>query len=79
MVAIVQQMREFFNMKHALARNVIERCFGLLKIQWDILRSPSCYPIKAQCCIIIDYCLNHNLIRRELLGVYPIEDEPNTE
>ncbi|MFQ6658475.1 hypothetical protein Gotur_027729, partial [Gossypium turneri] len=36
--------REFFNMKHALARNVIEKCFGLLKLRWGILRSPSFYP-----------------------------------
>ena len=36
---------EFFNMKHSSARNVIERCFGLLKLRWAILRSPSFYPI----------------------------------
>ncbi|PPD66945.1 hypothetical protein GOBAR_DD36176 [Gossypium barbadense] len=36
--------QEFFNMKHALTRNVIERCFGLLKLRWEILRSPSFYP-----------------------------------
>ncbi|XP_019190791.1 PREDICTED: uncharacterized protein LOC109185266 [Ipomoea nil] len=36
--------QEFFNMKHAAARNVIERCFGLLKMRWAILRSPSFYP-----------------------------------
>ncbi|MFQ6650496.1 hypothetical protein Gotur_022410, partial [Gossypium turneri] len=35
---------EFFSMKHASARNVIERCFGLLKLRWGILRSPSFYP-----------------------------------
>ncbi|PPD67499.1 hypothetical protein GOBAR_DD35629 [Gossypium barbadense] len=37
--------QEFFNMKHASAHNVIERCFGLLKLRWGILRSPSFYPI----------------------------------
>ncbi|PPD94163.1 hypothetical protein GOBAR_DD08806 [Gossypium barbadense] len=37
--------QEFFNMKHASARNVIERCFGLLKVRWGILRSPSFYPV----------------------------------
>ncbi|PPD99956.1 hypothetical protein GOBAR_DD03004 [Gossypium barbadense] len=37
--------QEFFNMKHASARNVIERCFGLLKLRWGILRSPSFYPL----------------------------------
>ncbi|MFQ6664367.1 hypothetical protein Gotur_031510 [Gossypium turneri] len=26
-------LKEFFNMKHASARNVIERCFGLLKLR----------------------------------------------
>ncbi|PPE02884.1 hypothetical protein GOBAR_DD00091 [Gossypium barbadense] len=36
---------EFFNMKHASARNVIERFFRLLKLRWGILRSPSFYPI----------------------------------
>ncbi|KAK3198785.1 hypothetical protein Dsin_022200 [Dipteronia sinensis] len=39
---------EYFNMKHASARNVIERCFGLLKKRWAILQSPSFYPIKTQ-------------------------------
>ncbi|PPD66321.1 hypothetical protein GOBAR_DD36800 [Gossypium barbadense] len=38
-------LQEFFNMKHASARNVIERFFGLLKLRWGILRSPSFYPI----------------------------------
>ncbi|GAV81609.1 LOW QUALITY PROTEIN: DDE_4 domain-containing protein, partial [Cephalotus follicularis] len=38
--------KEFFNMKHSSAGNVIERCFGLLKLRWAILRSPSFYSIK---------------------------------
>ncbi|PPD79862.1 hypothetical protein GOBAR_DD23202 [Gossypium barbadense] len=36
---------EFFNMKHVSACNVIERCFGLLKLRWGILRSSSFYPL----------------------------------
>ncbi|XP_028101874.1 uncharacterized protein LOC114301155 [Camellia sinensis] len=36
-----------FNMKHSAARNVIEKCFGLLKIRWAILRTASYYPIKT--------------------------------
>ncbi|KAL0405681.1 UNVERIFIED_CONTAM: hypothetical protein Slati_3882000 [Sesamum latifolium] len=40
-----QNHQEFFNMKHASARNVIERTFGLLKARWTILRSPSFYDI----------------------------------
>ncbi|KAK2656384.1 hypothetical protein Ddye_009436 [Dipteronia dyeriana] len=29
-----QNMKEYFNMKYTSARNVIERCFGLLKMRW---------------------------------------------
>ncbi|KAK6780615.1 hypothetical protein RDI58_022799 [Solanum bulbocastanum] len=36
-----QCREELFNMKHARARNAIERTFGLLKGHWGILRSPS--------------------------------------
>ncbi|KAL0292201.1 UNVERIFIED_CONTAM: hypothetical protein Sangu_3256100 [Sesamum angustifolium] len=35
-----QNHQEFFNMKHASARNVIERTFGLLKARWAILKDP---------------------------------------
>ena len=68
---------EYFNMKHASARNVIERCFGLLKMRWAILRSPSYYPIKTQNRIITACCLIHNLIRREM-SIDPIENDLNT-
>ncbi|XP_012836506.1 PREDICTED: uncharacterized protein LOC105957126 [Erythranthe guttata] len=54
---------EFFNMKHAKARNIIERAFGLLKSRWGILRSPAYYPIKVQNRIIMACCLLHNFIR----------------
>ena len=57
---------EFFNMKHSSARNVIERCFGLLKMRWAILRSPSFYDIKIQRRIISVCCMLHNFIRREM-------------
>ncbi|XP_060672798.1 protein ALP1-like [Ziziphus jujuba] len=56
--------QEYFNMKHASARNIIERCFGVLKMRWAILRSPSFYPIATQIKIITACCLIHNLIRR---------------
>ncbi|XP_028964930.2 protein ALP1-like isoform X1 [Malus domestica] len=63
---------EFFNMKHSSARNVIERCFGLLKMRWGILRSPSYYDIKTHRRIISVCCMLHNFIRREMV-VDPIE------
>ncbi|MFQ6650493.1 hypothetical protein Gotur_022410, partial [Gossypium turneri] len=82
---------EFFSMKHASARNVIERCFGLLKLRWGILRSPSFYPVRLHNRIIITCCLLHNFIRT-YISIDPIEaelgeglpsnviddDEPNT-
>ncbi|KAA0031771.1 retrotransposon protein [Cucumis melo var. makuwa] len=37
--------KEYFNMKHSSARNVIERAFGVLKDRWAILRGKSYYPL----------------------------------
>ncbi|XP_039128388.1 protein ALP1-like [Dioscorea cayenensis subsp. rotundata] len=68
---------EFFNMKHASARNVIERTFGLLKIRWKILASPSFYSIATQRRIINVCCLLHNFIRKEMIED-PAEDEVGT-
>ncbi|KAI7990680.1 Protein ALP1-like [Camellia lanceoleosa] len=70
--------QEYFNMKHAQARNVIERCFGLLKMRWAILRSASYYPIRTQNHIITACCLLHNFIRQEMV-VDPIEDDDDDE
>ncbi|XP_057450768.1 protein ALP1-like isoform X1 [Lotus japonicus] len=66
--------KELFNKRHAQARNVIERTFGLLKMRWAILRSPSYYPVKTHNRIIIACCLLHNLIRREM-SIDPLESE----
>lgn len=65
-------------MKHSKARNVIERCFGLLKGRWSILRSPSFYPIRTQGRIITACCLLHNLIRQQM-SVDPMENLPIIE
>ncbi|KAL5544075.1 hypothetical protein UlMin_007859 [Ulmus minor] len=69
---------ELFNLRHSSARNVIERCFGVLKNRWAILRSPSFYPIKTQNHIIMACCLLHNFIRREMPDDIPdmsLDDE----
>ena len=65
---------KLFNMKHARARNVIERTFGLLKGRWGILRSPSWYSVKVHNRIISACCLIHNFIRREM-EVDPLDVE----
>ncbi|KAF7841636.1 protein ALP1-like [Senna tora] len=64
--------RECFNMRHSAARNVIERCFRMLKNWWAILRSPSFYPVKTHNMIIIACC--NNMIRRDNAGD-PLNDE----
>ncbi|GKD42026.1 ALP1-like protein [Tanacetum coccineum] len=59
-----QSAAKYFNMIHSKARNMIERCFGLLKGRWKILASPSFFPIATQVRIILACCLLHNLIRK---------------
>ncbi|GJU64599.1 ALP1-like protein, partial [Tanacetum coccineum] len=73
-----QRAEEYFNMKHSKARNVIERCFGLLKGRWKILASPSFFPIGAQVRIILACCLLHNLIRK-YMSIDPLEFEQDEE
>ena len=66
-------------MKHAAARNVIERCFGLLKQRWAILRSPSFYPTKTQGRIILSCCLLHNFCLQEMAGPFVDLVEANVD
>uniref|UniRef100_A0A803MUY1 DDE Tnp4 domain-containing protein n=1 Tax=Chenopodium quinoa TaxID=63459 RepID=A0A803MUY1_CHEQI len=63
---------EYFNMKHSQARNVIERCFGLLKMRWGILRNTTWYRRKVVCRIILGCALVHNFIRT-YMNVDPME------
>ena len=60
-----QSYKELFNLRHASARNAIERSFGILKKRWSILRTPSFFDIKTQIRIINAYFVLHNFIRDE--------------
>ncbi|XP_035817609.1 protein ANTAGONIST OF LIKE HETEROCHROMATIN PROTEIN 1-like isoform X1 [Zea mays] len=55
--------RELFNLRHATARNVIERTFGLLKMRWAILRTSSYFDLENQIRIIHACCILHNFLR----------------
>ncbi|KAL8503157.1 hypothetical protein ACS0TY_022049 [Phlomoides rotata] len=61
-----QNYKEYYNMHHSKARNVIERTFGLFKKRWAILRSPSFYPISVQNKIILPCAFIHNFIRNDM-------------
>ncbi|KAL0548430.1 hypothetical protein IC582_012881 [Cucumis melo] len=67
--------KEYFNMKHSSARNVIECAFGVLKGRWAILRGKSYYPLQVQCRTILACALLHNLINREMTYCDDVEDE----
>ncbi|KAG8379503.1 hypothetical protein BUALT_Bualt07G0095200 [Buddleja alternifolia] len=64
--AIPQNHKEYFNMCHSKARNVIERTWGMMKMRWAVLRSHAFYPIKTQNHIVMACCLLHNFIRMEM-------------
>ncbi|TYK19867.1 retrotransposon protein [Cucumis melo var. makuwa] len=66
--------KEYFNMKHSSARNVIEHAFGVLKGRWTILRGKSYYPLQVQCRTILACVLLHNLINREMTYCEDVDD-----
>jgi len=59
-----QGKEEIFNYAHSSLRNVIERCFGVLKQKWCILTKIPCYPTQTQTHIIVACMALHNFIRR---------------
>jgi hypothetical protein len=54
---------ELFNLRHAQARNVIERIFGVLKRRFRILIIPPEYSVKVQAQIPSALCAIHNFIK----------------
>jgi hypothetical protein len=74
-----QNKEELFNLRHAQARNVIERIFGVLKKRFRILLIGPEYDMTIQAQIPAALCALHNFIRihdpqeEELAG----EEYPN--
>jgi DDE superfamily endonuclease len=54
---------ELFNLRHASARNVIERIFGILKRRFRILLIAPEYSLEIQARIPAALCAVHNFIR----------------
>jgi DDE superfamily endonuclease len=55
--------KELFNLRHASARNVVERIFGVLKRRFRILHSPPAYDMDIQSLIPAALAALHNFIR----------------
>ncbi|TYK00689.1 retrotransposon protein [Cucumis melo var. makuwa] len=66
--------KEYFNMKHSSASNVIEHAFSVLKGRWVILCGKSYYLLQVQCRTILACCLLHNLINREMTYCDNVDD-----
>ena len=56
---------ELFNYRHSSLRNVIERCFGVLKARFTILKHMPNYKLRRQRLIPIACCVLHNFIRSQ--------------
>ena len=57
-----QTYKELFNLRHAQARNVIERIFGVAKKCFAIIREFNEYPMTTQARISPACCAVHNFI-----------------
>ena len=71
--------QELFNYRHLSLRNVIERCFGVLKARFLILRDMHNYSLHKQRLIPITCYVLYNFIRREnanyrLFGDFDVQD-----
>ena len=60
--------RELFNYRHAQARNVVERTFGIMKSKWWMLREISQFDRETQASIIICCSVLHNMRLPRLAG-----------
>ncbi|KAI7959523.1 hypothetical protein MJO28_003314 [Puccinia striiformis f. sp. tritici] len=58
-----QSYQELFNLRHASARNVIERIFGVIKHRFQVINAGCYYNISIQVKVIIVMAFIHNFIR----------------
>lgn len=64
--------KELFNLRHAQARNIVERVFGIFKRRFKILVSTPEYSIDTQACLVQALAVAHNFIR-----IHDPDDEPD--
>ncbi|XP_062085765.1 uncharacterized protein LOC133791874 [Humulus lupulus] len=72
--------KELFNYRHSSLRNVIERCFSVLKARFPILKQMPSYDLRIQKYIVIACCGIHNFIKTNAeADVYFDGGEGNSE
>ncbi|CAN1121674.1 hypothetical protein LINPERHAP2_LOCUS897, partial [Linum perenne] len=59
---------KLFDYKRSSLRNVIERCFGVLKKRWSILKTMCICSFIKQINIVLASCAIHNFIRMHAQG-----------
>ncbi|KAH8344303.1 hypothetical protein KR084_009472, partial [Drosophila pseudotakahashii] len=70
-----ESMQHVFNLKHAAARNIVERTIGLLKSRFRCLQGTLHYDPQFVCKIINVCCLLHNLCRRQNASMPEFEED----
>ncbi|XP_022852822.1 uncharacterized protein LOC111374384 [Olea europaea var. sylvestris] len=61
----LHEKEELFNYRHSSSRNIIDRCIGVLKARFPILKLITNYPLSRQRQILTTYCAINNFIRQE--------------
>lgn len=60
-----RQGNEIFNYVHCSLRNIIKRCFSVLKARFPILKVVASYKFNTQMLIVVVRCTLHNFVRQE--------------
>jgi hypothetical protein len=60
---LVRDHFELFNLRHASARNAVERVFGVMKKRFKVLDDPMHYSIGIQAQLLPGLCALHNFLR----------------
>jgi hypothetical protein len=72
-----QDYKELFNLRHAQARNVIERIFGVCKKRFKVLTVPQEYPLSMQAQLVSALTVIHNFVRIHDPQDIPEDDDEN--
>jgi hypothetical protein len=54
---------ELFNLRHAQARNIVERIFGIVKRRWAVFSRAPEYPVETQAKLVPAIAALHNFLR----------------